>query len=195
MWWRALVAAGSAALLVSCGEDDAPEPTPMVGVAIQVCGDVPDWRRPPLDDHRAYVIADPRWRAFGARNLEQYEAHFWGAGHSASGAGFILEFSGMWNLPNEGKDFYRAALDRCFADSAIERDEYLPLWLFEHEIVSARESGGTIEVKVRPRETGVQIISLRLPGGIYGREQDIRLRELGRRDRRAEIALVNHALV
>jgi hypothetical protein len=162
--------------LVACGEDDAPEATPEGGLAIQVCGDDPNWQRPPLEEHSAYVIADPRWLAFGPRNLEQFEAHFWGVGHSASGAGFILEFSGMWNLPNEGKDFYWAALDRCFGDFAGDlaaRDEYLPLWLFEYEVVSAREAGGTIEVEIRPRETGVQIIALHLRGLIYGRDGDV----------------------
>ena len=176
MWWRALVAAGVAALLVACSEDDASEPTLVGGLAIQVCGDDPDWQRPVLDEHRAYVIAEPRYREFGARNYEQFEAHFWGVGHSASGAGAILEFSGMWNLPNEGKDFYRAALNRCFGDfdgDLAMRDEFLPLWLFEHEIVSAREVGEIIEVEVRPREAGVQIVALHLPGTIYGRDGDV----------------------
>lgn len=176
MLWRALVSAGVAALLVACSEDDALEPTPVGGLAIEVCGDDPEWQRPDFEEHRAYVIADPRYREFGARNVEQFEAHFWGVGHSASGAGVILEFSGMWNMPNEGKDFYWAALDRCFGDfdgDLEARDEYLPLWLFEHEAVSAKEDGETIEVEVRPREAGVQIIALHLRSSIYDRHGDV----------------------
>jgi len=171
MSWRALVSAGVAALLVACDEDDSLEPTPVGGLAIEVCGDDPKWQRPDFEEHRAYVIADPRYREFGASKYEQFEAHFWSVGHSASGAGTILEFSGMWNMPNEGRDFYWAAGDRCF--TGPDRDEFLPVWLFEHEIVSAREVGSSIEVEVKPRETGVQIVSLRLPGLIYGRETDL----------------------
>ena len=175
MLWRLLVLPMAAALIVACGgDDDAPDKNLAPGgLAIKVCGDNAAWMRPSLEEQRAYVTADPRWRAFEARNREQFEAHFWGVGHSASGAGTILEFSGMWNLPNEGKDFYWDALHRCFDDPAVDRDEYLPLWLFEHEIISAREQGETTEVAVRPRDAGVQIVALRLPGGIYGRETNV----------------------
>lgn len=175
MLWRLLFLPMAAALLAACGgDDDAQELTlPPGALAFEVCGDDPAWLRPSLEEQRAYVIADPRWRAFGTRNREQFEAHFWSVGHSASGAGTILEFSGMWNLPNEGKDFYWDALHRCFNDPSVNRDEYLPLWLFEHEVISAREEGETIEVAVRPRDAGVQIVALRRPGGIYDREMDV----------------------
>jgi hypothetical protein len=173
-----LTLAAAGMLLLACGgNDDAEKPALAPGeLAVRVCGDDPNWRRPTLEQQRAYVIADPRYREFGAGNAEQFEAHFWGAGHSASGAGFILEFSGMWSLPNEGKDFYWAAYDRCFGEFAGDmpaRDQYLPLWLFEHEAVSAREDDGGIEVEVQPREAGVQIIAVHLRKLIYGRNGDV----------------------
>lgn len=168
MSWYAAIIAAVAALLIACSDEQT---LPEGGLTTRVCADEPGWERPALDEHRAHIVADPRYRAFGARNLEAFEAHFWSVGHSASGAGTILKFSGMWNMPNEGRDFYWGAGDRCF--SRPDRDEYLPVWLFEHEIVSAREVSSTIEVEVKPRETGVQIVSLHLPERIYGREKDL----------------------
>ena len=168
MWRSLAILSAIATLLVACGDE---QPISQGALDTRVCASDAGWQRPDLEEHRAYIIADPRYRAFDSRNLERFQAHFWSVGHSASGAGFILEFSGMWNLPNEGKDFYWSAGNRCF--DVPDRDEYLPVWLFEHEIVGARQENSTIEVEVKPRGTGVQIVSLHLPGGFYNRDVEI----------------------
>lgn len=129
-------------------------------VDYQICQELPDWTRPPLETQQQALAEHPRYQeVLRQTSLENLMGEFWTqpiitfTNYGLSARVEPIFLSGLWTVND--------AIWSCYEGDqpmAINRGDIAELWLINHEIHQIKWSGDSYQAVVIPSETGVQFI-------------------------------------